>query len=134
MRIHGLNLLAIFAAALSAFVIGGLWYSPVLFGRSWKLANGFEDRNPAAATANTFLISFVFSLVMAYNLAAFLSGGKTTPAWGATAGLLAGFGWITMGLGIVSLFERRPWKYVLVNGGYLTITLVIMGLILGSWR
>jgi len=70
---------------------------------------------------------------MAFNLA-FLSGVKTTPAWGATAGLLAGFGWTTMGLGIVSLFERMPWKYVLVNGGYLTLTLVIMGLTLGSWR
>jgi len=134
MRIGVLKFPAIFAAALSAFVIGGLWYSPVLFGRSWKLANGFECRDPAPANAKAFLISFVFSLLMAFNLAAFPSDVKTTPAWGATAGLLSGFGWITMGLGIVSLFERRPWRYLLVNGGYLTVTLVIMGFILGSWR
>ncbi len=31
-------------------------------------------------------------------------------------------------------FERRPWAYVLVNGGYLTVALVIMGAILGGWR
>jgi hypothetical protein len=39
-----------------------------------------------------------------------------------------------MGIGIVSLFEGRPFKYVLVNGGYLTIALVAMGAILGAWR
>lgn len=39
-----------------------------------------------------------------------------------------------MAIGIVSLFERRPWTYVLVNGGYITVTLVFMGAILGAWR
>lgn len=134
MSITTLNFWAILAAALSAFVIGALWYSPLLFGRSWRLANGFQEGNPAPPDAKTFVISFAFSLVMAFNLAMFLSDAKTTPSWGAIAGLLAGFGWVTMGIGIVSLFERRPWKYVLVNGGYLTVSLVTMGFILGTWR
>ena len=30
---------------------------------------------------------------------------------------LAGFGWVAMGIGVVSLFERRPWTYAIVNGG-----------------
>jgi hypothetical protein len=34
----------------------------------------------------------------------------------------------------VSQFERRPWSYVFVNGGYLTVALVVMGAILGAWR
>lgn len=71
---------------------------------------------------------------MAFNLAMFLNDPKTTLAWGATAGFLAGFGWVAMGMGIVSLFERRPFSYVLINGGYLTLALVIMGAILGGWR
>ena len=53
---------------------------------------------------------------------------------GATAGLLAGFGWVMMRIGVVSLFERRPWTNVIVNGGYLTVALVLMGAILGGWR
>ena len=81
-----------------------------------------------------FGISFVLSLVMSFNLAMFLNDPKTTTVWGATAGFLAGFGWVTMGIGIVSLFERRPFTYVLVNGGYLTIALTLMGTILGAWR
>lgn len=68
------------------------------------------------------------------NLAMFLNDPKTNLVWGATAGFLAGFGWVAMGIGIVSLFERRPWSYVLVNGGYLTVALVVMGAILGGWR
>jgi hypothetical protein len=42
-------------------------------------------------------VSFLFSLVMAINLAMFLNDSKTTLAWGATAGFLAGFGWVAMG-------------------------------------
>ena len=39
-----------------------------------------------------------------------------------------------MGIGIVALFERRSLKYVLINGGYLTVALTAMGAILGAWR
>jgi hypothetical protein len=75
----------------------------------------------------------MLTLVMSGNLAMFLNDPKTTLAWGATAGFLAGFGWIVMGMGIVSIFERRPLSYVLVNGGFLTVVLVVMGAILGGW-
>src|SRR5690349_1608081 len=103
MTFQNLNPWAILVAALSAFVLGGLWYSRILFGGVWMKANGFEAEPPAAG-AKTFAITFVFSLVMAFNLAMFLNDSKTTVAWGATAGLLAGFGWVAMGIGVVSLF------------------------------
>ena len=133
MTMQNLNIWAILAAALSAFLLGGLWYSPILFAGVWKRANGFEA-NPPPAGPKTFAWAFVLSLVMAFNLAMFLSDPKTTVAWGATAGLLAGLGWAAMGIGIVALFERRPWTYAFVNGGYLTVALVVMGAILGAWR
>lgn len=132
MGFHSLNYLAVAAAAISAFVIGGLWYSPVLLGRAWKKANGFTD-TPAAGS-KVFGLALVLSLVMAVNLAMFLNDPKTTLAFGAMAGFLAGFGWAAMGIGIVSLFERRSLSYVLINGGYLTVALTVMGVILGAWR
>jgi RsiW-degrading membrane proteinase PrsW (M82 family) len=134
MGFHGLNVWAVLVAAISAFVLGGLWYAPFLFGGAWKRTNRFGADEPPPAGAKVFLISFVLSLVMALNLAMFLNDSKTNLTWGATAGFLAGFGWVAMGIGIVSLFERRPWMYVLVNGGYLTVALVVMGAILGGWR
>ena len=128
------NLLAILAAAVSAFLVGGLWYSPLLFAGFWRRANGFGNDSPPPAPAKTFAISFLLSLIMAANLAMFLNEPTTTAAWGATAGFLAGFGWAAMGIGIVSLFEHRPWQYVIVNGGYLTVALTLMGAIIGAWR
>ena len=134
MPLQHLNYWAILVAAISAFMVGGLWYSPLLLEPMWKRVNGFGADEPPAATPKIFAISFILSLVMSLNLAMFLNDPKTTAAWGATAGFLAGFGWVLMGIGIVSQFERRPLGYVLVNGGYLTVALVIMGAILGAWR
>ena len=134
MNVHTLNFWAILAAAISAFLVGGLWYSSFMFGGLWKKANQFGADEPPPATGKIFAISFILTLVMAFNLAMFLNDSKTTTAWGATAGFLAGFGWVAMSIGVVALFERRPWSYVLVNGGYLTVALVLMGAILGAWR
>jgi hypothetical protein len=127
-----LNYWAVVVAALSSFAVGGLWYG--IFSAQWKRANGFEGEPPAAHPARVFGISFLFSLVMAFNLAKFLASPTTNASWGATAGFLAGFGWCFMGIGIICLFERKPWSYVLINGGFLTVALTVMGLILGAWR
>jgi len=133
MNMHTLNICAILAAAIAAFVIGGLWYSPFLLGSAWKRANGFTT-DPAAAGPKGFTIAFLLSLVMAFNLAMFLNAPTTTLSFGATAGFLAGAGWVTTGIGIVSVFEHRSLTYVLINGGYLTVALTVMGAILGGWR
>jgi Protein of unknown function (DUF1761) len=47
---------------------------------------------------------------------------------------LAGFEWATLGIATIALFERRSAKYILINGGYMTIAFVLMGLIIGAWR
>jgi hypothetical protein len=130
-----INYLAVIAAATSAFLIGGLWYSPLLFQRPWMDANGFTEAdvrkgNPAVI----FGASFVLCLLMAFNLAAFLGEPNTTTAWGATAGALAGVGWVAFGMAVVALFERRPVAYMLINGGYWAVALTVMGAILGAWR
>jgi Protein of unknown function (DUF1761) len=130
-----INWLAVLAAAVSTFVIGGLWYSPFLFGRAWMAVNKLTDADLAKSNmAKIFGLSFFLALIMSANLAAFLAEPKTTATWGATAGFLAGFGWVALGIATIALFERRSWKYVLINGGYMTVSFVVMGLIIGAWR
>src|SRR5438034_2765009 len=121
MRFHGLNVWAVLVAAISAFALGGLWYAPFLFGGAWKKANGFGADGPPPAGAKVFVISFILSLVMALNLAMFLNDPKTNLAWGATAGFLAGFGWVAMGSGIVSVFVQGRWRCVVVGGGPVSV-------------
>ena len=130
-----MNVPAILVATLCAFILGGLWYSPLLFGAAWQRASGLSD--VALKLQNRpriFGFAFLLTLVMAFNLAAFLNQPTTTLAWGATAGFLAGFGWVGLGFGVVGLFESRSLSYVLINGGYMMVAFVVMGAIIGGWR
>ena len=36
------NWIAIVAAAILSFLLGGLWYSPVLFGKAWQREVGAD--------------------------------------------------------------------------------------------
>ena len=130
-----INYLAVFAAAFSAFALGGVWYSPLLFHKPWMKAAGLSDAEVARGNpAVIFGGAFGLCLVMAANLAAFLGGPDTTVAWGAAAGALAGGGWVACGIGVVALFERRPAPYTFINGGYWLVALTMMGAIIGAWR
>jgi hypothetical protein len=130
-----INYFAVAAAAVSTFVLGGLWYSPLLFGKTWMRANNFTDADVQTfSKGRMFGWSFIFSLVMALNLAMFLAGPTTNATWGMTAGALTGLGWVAMAIAIISLFENRSWAYIAINGGYMTVAFTIMGLIIGAWR
>jgi uncharacterized protein DUF1761 len=129
------NVLATFVAAASAFVVGGVWYSPLLFAGAWQRASGTSDADLSSRNMGVvFGASFALTLIMAFNLAMFLNAPGTTLAWGATAGFLAGFGWVALAFGVVSLFESRPFAYVAINGGYMVVAFVVMGAIIGGWR
>ncbi len=80
-----------------------------------------------------FGASFVLSLVISLNLAAFLTGPPNL-AWGITAGALAGIGWVATSFGITYLFEKKSMKLFLVNAGYHAVTFMVMGGILGVWK
>jgi hypothetical protein len=135
MDFSSINYLAVLAAAVSTFVLGGLWYSPLLFGKAWMRANSFTDADlQTFSKARMFGWSFFFALVMALNLAMFLAGPTTNVTWGVAAGGLAGLGWVAMAIAIIGVFENRSWTYILINGGYMTVAFVIMGAIIGAWR
>src|SRR6476620_2991462 len=62
------NYLAILVAAIVAFLIGGLWYSPMLFAKQWMAAHAHTPEDVAKMKADApraYAISFVAFLVMA---------------------------------------------------------------------
>ena len=131
----GINILAVIAAAVAMFAIGALWYSPFLFGKAWMRANGFADVDLQRGNIGLiFGLAALFTLIIAADLAFFLAAPEVTLAFALGASLAAGLGFAALSLGIVALFERRSWTYILVNGGYLTVGFLAMGLILGLWR
>lgn len=135
MDISTLNWPAIIVAALANFLVGGLWYSPLLFGKLWMKENNFtEEEVQKGNMPKIFGLTFVFSFVMAFNLAMYLNDAGTTASWGAIAGFLAGFGWVAMAIFVIGQFERKSTKYMLIHAGYVTISFILMGLIIGAWR
>lgn len=126
-----INWLAVLAAAVSAFVIGGIWYGP-LFGRVWMSANGYTEQDLATRNmALVFGLSFLLMVAAAVNLEMFIGAGATL-AFGSMAGLFAGLGWVATFLGVIYLFEKRSATLWLVNGGYSVAALTVMGGILGA--
>ncbi len=129
--IQNLNWLAILFAAISTFLIGGIWYA--IFKNAWMSANNFSEADLNNRNMpKVFLLSFLFSLIMSINLALFI--GKEDLIFGTIAGFMTGFGWIAFAIGIIALFENKSMKYVLINGGYMIVAFTVMGLILGAWK
>ncbi len=128
-----LNYAAVGVAAGSAFLIGGLWYSPLLFVRPWMRLNGFDDESLKGGNrVKIFGGSFVFALIIALNLALFL-GKAPGVRFGTLAGVAAGLGWVTASMGITALFERKPMALVAINGGFHVVSFAVMGAVLGAW-
>lgn len=144
MELGHLNWIAILIAGISAFVLGGIWYSPGLFGNAWMKGNKLTEEDVRKGNkGRIFGWAFIFSMLMAVNLGMFLSdppgtcpaecATKTDLSWGAMAGFLAGI-WGFGAIAIHSLFEQKSWRVILINGFYCLVSLTLMGAIIGVWR
>jgi hypothetical protein len=144
MDMSSINWLAVLVAGISAFVLGGVWYSPALFGKAWMKENKLTVEDVQKGNkAKIFGWAFVLSLLMAANLSMFLADSpancpegcaqRTDIAWGTIAGFLAGI-WVFCGVATVALFEHKTARYIFINGGYCLVALTLMGAIIGAWR
>lgn len=132
MDLSQINYLAVGVAALSSFLIGGLWYSPILFAKAWMRETGLSEDELGKNMGRTFGLAFALSLVIAFNLAAFL-GPDATWSWGMTAGVLAAV-WVGASMAITFAFERRSAILTLIDAGYHLVAYAVMGGILGAWH
>jgi len=121
------NWIAILVAALLSFVLGGIWYSPVLFGKAWQREAGLTDEQLKNANmAKIFGLTFVLCVLAAWMFAVFL-GPRPKIAEGLMYGFSAGLFWVTASFGINYLFERKSLKLFLINGGYHTLQFTLIG-------
>lgn len=129
--------LAIFVAALVAFLIGALWYSPLLFAKPWVKAHGYSPEKLEAMKATAgraYAVSFLCFLIMATVLKGMLAH------WGADSvldGVKLGFhAWLgfafTIGL-TANMYSDKPLATFLIDAGYQLVYLLVMGAILAVW-
>jgi hypothetical protein len=128
------NYLAVAAAALAAFVLGGLWYSPVLFGKVWQREVGLSDEELKRGNmARIFGTALILSLIASWVFALFL-GPRPPMSLGLGAGFAAGRCWVASSFGMNYLFARRSFKLFLIDGGFHTLQFTVIGLILALWH
>lgn len=132
------NWLAIILAAVVAFLIGGLWYSPLLFARQWMAAHAHSPEDVARMKADApraYGISFVAFLVMAFILQMVLNH-VDAHTWlsGAlwAAHLWLGFA-VTIGL-MANVYSGKKLSVFLIDAGYQLVYFLVMGAILGAWH
>ncbi|MCL5127221.1 DUF1761 domain-containing protein [Algibacter sp. L4_22] len=157
------NPIALLVAAISALVVGFIWYNPKVFGTIWMKEAGMSAENMKGANmSKIFIMAFIFAFLLAMTMmqmsihqtgALSLVGGdpsKALPSYaafmadygnhfrtfkhGALHGVLAGVFVALPILGTNALFERKSTKYILVNSGYWIVTLGIMGGIICGWK
>lgn len=157
-----INFLAILAAAVSALVVGFIWYSPKVFGNAWMKAAGMtEEQVKGGNMAKIFSLALLFAFLLAFamqfltihqtgamgmiggdvdnalpSFAAFMDdygNAFRTFKHGALHGTIAGIFIALPIIGTNALFERKSAKYIFINSGYWIVTLAIMGSIVCGW-
>ena len=126
-----INWIAVLLCGVGSLLLGGLWYSPVMFGKTWQRFAGVTDEQQGQNMAMVFGGAFVLSCIAAAVFAMFL-GTEMGLGAATAAGFSAGLCWVAASFAINYLFERRPLKLWLINGGCHTLQFTLFGLILGS--
>lgn len=135
--LQNVNYLAALAAMVASGVIGALWYGKNGFMGEWMKLVGLkkkevEDKDGMGAR---FAAMFIFYFLAAVAIGALLDmtgqrGGGDGALLGGVVGLVGGFGPLTSTYG----FARRKFELTMIDGGYILLTFVVMGAIMGMWQ
>jgi hypothetical protein len=126
--------LAVIVAAVVKFLIGWGWYSPALFAKQWQQLNKMTAAEVQANMVPALIAEAIGDLVMAYILARFVGHYGFGFGIGVLVGFMAWLGFVATVLANQIFYERKPQQLILINGGYLLVSLIIMGAILGVWH
>lgn len=118
-------------ASVVGFAIGGLWYSPVLFGKAWQREVRGTDGQASMPISKVLVASFFTQAAGILAVALFLgpdAGAGNGACAGSIAGLIA-----ASALATTFLYEAKSLKLWLIDAGYLVAFLTAAGAILGAW-
>lgn len=129
-----LNYWAILVAALVNMVVGAVWYSPVLFGKTWAKALG-KKVGDMGDPMTGYSVSTVGALVQAFILANLVRDlGLTNTGDGLWLGFGVWLGFLAVVMAGETVFAGRSWKLWKVNASYYLIVLLANGALLAAWR
>lgn len=131
--LSSISALSILIATVIYFLLGAVWYSPILFAKPWmKIKNIPEDHEGGSPLL--FAFSFILQFIGVFSLALFIEGlGAEGAANGALIGFFAAAGFVFSLSGATGLFSEVPLKLHLIDNGYHVAGLTLAGLVIGWW-
>ena len=126
--------LAVFLCAIAAMALGMFWYSPAGFGKQWMKLVGLteadcKDTNMGFAMLQGFVSNLIYATFLGWLL---LALGIIELSHAIGLGVLIWVGLIFPAEWSGMIWEQRPFKLFLINGGYTLVFLVIAMAILAS--
>ena len=131
------NYWAVLVAAIVGYILGAVWYSPVLFGRQWMKLMGINQKDSKTMHKTAwkgYVGMFITLLVMAYILAHFVAYTEaTTFLLGAVTGFWIWLGFLATTMMGSIFWENKSFRLYLINVGHYLVVLLLMGGILAVW-
>jgi hypothetical protein len=137
MTLPDLNYLAVLVSGIVIFILGGVWYSPLLFARPWVALMGKteEELKATASGPASYVVVFICGLLSAFALAVIID--RFQPVTVLTGVLVAVLCWAGFA-GATSfgsaLFSGQPRGLWLINSAYNLVAFIAAGVILSLWR
>lgn len=129
-----LNWFAVLSATVIYFALGAVWYSPILFAKTWMKLRNIKEEDIGQPNPIIFIYSFILQFIAVISLALFIQAmGITTPLNGAFIGFGASMGILYTLSGTTGIFTEIPLKLHMLDNGYHVVGLILSGLILGWW-
>ena len=132
------NNVAVLVSGVVIFLLGGLWYSPMLFAKRWGMLIGKSSDELRASAGNipaSYVFVFLCGLATAWVMALVVGNFATATAIdGALTGALCWLGFAGATSFGTALFSGKPKTLWLIDSGFNLMAFVIAGVILAAWR
>ncbi|OGY28732.1 MAG: hypothetical protein A3F33_03105 [Candidatus Woykebacteria bacterium RIFCSPHIGHO2_12_FULL_43_10] len=135
METVNVNFWAVVAATISSMILGFVWYSAPVFGKPWMNLIGKSTDELKNGAGLGYSVTFIGALVQAYIMAHFVTyAGAADLVNGAQTGFWAWLGFVVPTFASDTVFSGKSWKLYSIQVGYYLVSLVVMSMILASWR
>jgi hypothetical protein len=125
------NHLHILTSALMQWLLGALWYSPVLFGKPWKAMVDVPPERKKTRMVLGMIASFIGSVIVSFLLMHVLWwAGVDGLKRGVFVGFILWAGFIFAPLSAQYIYEGRSFKLFAINTGYWLVALLMSSALL----
>ncbi|NNC99616.1 MAG: DUF1761 domain-containing protein [Gammaproteobacteria bacterium] len=131
MNIFDVNWIAVVLAAAAGFMVGGLWYGPIM-GKKWLGAVGLTEADVQSGhMPSVYGGAFAFSLLSSWTLAHVFA--TYLPELSFLVKVMTAFGvalgFIVPAIGINYLFSLKSRQLFFIDAGYWLLFYTMMGIV-----